>query len=139
LGKSSFYECNSLKSVLFECDSQLEQIEQSAFRGTCLKSIEIPSSVIVLGEISFFSEESWQSLESLSFQNGSRLREIGKAAFPRTRLCSVIVPCSVEILGMKSFEGCKSLKSVTFENGSRYAQIEMNAIEANRASVRATG
>jgi hypothetical protein len=43
----------SLESVIFESGSRLERIEESAFAESGLKSIEIPSSVVVLGKESF--------------------------------------------------------------------------------------
>jgi hypothetical protein len=50
LGKSSFYGCKSLESVTFESVSRLERIEAFAFERSGLKSIEIPSSGVVLGK-----------------------------------------------------------------------------------------
>jgi hypothetical protein len=45
LGQGSFYECESLESVTFESGSRLERIEELAFSGSGLRSIEIPGSV----------------------------------------------------------------------------------------------
>jgi hypothetical protein len=56
----------------------LERIEESAFSKSGLKSILIPSSVVVLGKESFYSCE---SLGSVTFENGSRLERIGQSAF----------------------------------------------------------
>jgi hypothetical protein len=52
------------------------------FKGSGFKSIEIPSSVVVLGERSF---SECQSLESMTFESGSHLERIEKstAGIPR--------------------------------------------------------
>jgi hypothetical protein len=46
-----------------------------------LKSIEIPSSVVVLGKWSFYQ---CKSLESVTFEGGSRLEWIEESAFSQT-------------------------------------------------------
>jgi hypothetical protein len=47
--KKSFHPCKSVEFVMFESDSRLEGINKSASSGSGLKSIVIPSPVIVLG------------------------------------------------------------------------------------------
>jgi hypothetical protein len=54
-GKESFQACESLESVTFESDSRLERIEESAFRQSGLKSIEIPTSVTFIGDCAFLA------------------------------------------------------------------------------------
>jgi hypothetical protein len=68
----------SLESVTFESGSRLERIEESAFLESRLKSILIPSSVVVLGRESFYQ---CKSLESVTFESGSRLDQIEGSAF----------------------------------------------------------
>jgi hypothetical protein len=70
--------CESLESVTFESGPRLERIEDGAFQGSGPKSIEIPSSVVVLGSWSFFE---CLSLKSVRFESGSRLERIGKSMF----------------------------------------------------------
>jgi hypothetical protein len=67
--------------VTFEENSRLEQIKGSAFCQSGLKSIVIPSSVIVLGEESF---RGCKSLESVTFEKGSRLECIEDRAFDQS-------------------------------------------------------
>jgi hypothetical protein len=126
LGRSSFFECKSLGFVRFGRDSRLERVEESAFYGNepppnQLKSIEIPSSVVVLGKWCFHQ---CQSLESVAFESGSRLKKIGGAAFEGSKLKSIQIPSCVVVLGKRSFSWCKALESVTFESGSRLEQIK---------------
>jgi hypothetical protein len=55
LDQSSFAACKSLESVEFEKGSEIEIFGASAFSGSGLESIVIPSSVIVLSQSSFSS------------------------------------------------------------------------------------
>jgi hypothetical protein len=64
--------------VAFEKGSPLERNEEYAFSWSALKSIEIPSSVIGLGEQGFFDCE---PLESVTFEIGSRLERIDRSIF----------------------------------------------------------
>jgi hypothetical protein len=74
--------------VTFESGSRLERIEEYAFHGSGLKSIDIPSSVVVLGKQSF---SRCNALESVTFESGSRLERINKSMFEHSRVsfCSV--------------------------------------------------
>jgi hypothetical protein len=88
--------------VSFEIGSRLERIEESAFSQSGLKSIEIPSSVVVLGNSSF----SWcESLDSVTFESGSRLERIEGLAFCETKLKSILIPPSVTFVDDSAFVG----------------------------------
>jgi hypothetical protein len=63
--------------VTFESGSRLERIEEHAFEGSKLKSIVVPSSVVV-GKSAF--KGCW-SLEWVTFENGSRLKRIEESAY----------------------------------------------------------
>jgi hypothetical protein len=99
LGKSSFCECDSLESVVFESGCRVERIEELAFSGSKLKSIVIPSSVVILGKQSF---EWCTSLESVAFETGSRVDRIEALAFSETGLKSIVIPSSVMFIGKRS-------------------------------------
>jgi hypothetical protein len=109
----------------------MERIEGFAFYASELKSILIPSSVVVFGKWSF----SWcKSLESVTFENGSRLERIEESAFYGSELKSIEIPSAVVVLGKASFYGCKSLESVTFESGSRLERISESIFAGSRVS-----
>jgi hypothetical protein len=59
-----------------------------AFSGSGLKSIEIPSSVVILGKESF---SHCGSLETVTFETGSRLGWINKSMFGETRVDFVLL------------------------------------------------
>jgi hypothetical protein len=86
--------------VTFESGSRLERIEESAFYGSGLKSVEIPSSVGVLGKKNFYQ---CKSLESATFESGSRLERIEELVFYESGLKSIEIPSSVAVLGKCSF------------------------------------
>jgi hypothetical protein len=111
--------------VAFEKGSSLEEIWESAFHLSWLRSIVIPSSVVVLGKSSFY--ESW-FLESVTFESGSRLERIEESAFEGSGLRSIEIPSSVVVLGKNSFFMCEKLESMRFENGSRLERIEETAL-----------
>jgi hypothetical protein len=96
-----------------------------------LKSIEIPSSVVILGKTSFGE---CKSLESVTFESGSRLERIDDMAFSGSGLKSIEIPSSVVILGKESFSHCGSLETVTFETGSRLEWINKSMFRETRVN-----
>jgi hypothetical protein len=100
LGKESFSECRSLESVTFENCSRLERIGEYSFFHSGLRSIEIPSSVVVLGTLSF---RECRSLESVTFENGARLERIDESAFRKSGLKSIVIPSSVAFVSDCAF------------------------------------
>jgi hypothetical protein len=78
----------------------LERIEESAFSASELRSIVIPSSVVVLGKGSF---SGCRSLESVVFENNSRLELIEEFAFSQSGLQSITIPASVTFIDAAAF------------------------------------
>jgi hypothetical protein len=89
-----------------------------------LRSIVIPSSVVILGHGSF---SACGALETVVFESGSRLELIGDSAFDRSGLHSIIFPSSVVVLGKRSFCCSASLGRIAFDDGSRLERIEESA------------
>jgi hypothetical protein len=82
--------------VIFESGSILSRIEKGALRGTGLISIEIPSSVEILGENCFIKCE---SLTSPTFESQSIMSRTGKHGFDLAGLTEIVIPPSVDIFG----------------------------------------
>ena len=84
-------------------------IGNSAFAGCIgLKSVKIPSSVILIGNGAFYR---CSGLANVTLP--SSLTEIGYAAFLGcTGLTSVIIPGNVTLIGAQAFTHCKALTSV---------------------------
>jgi hypothetical protein len=91
---------SAVHEAVFERGSELEKIAESGFRESQLKSIVIPSSVLILGESSFRACD-W--LRSVVFEHGSRLERIGKWAFKESGLRSIVIPSSVRVFGRIEF------------------------------------
>jgi hypothetical protein len=98
----------------------LERIGGYAFSWSGLKSIEIPRSVVDLGEESFFG---CLALGSVGFQNDSRSERIDKSAFQCSGLKAIVIPSSVIGLGKDCFCCCKSLESAVTESGLKWIAI----------------
>jgi len=81
------------------------KIGTSAFRGSQLKKIIIPTGVQTIGDCAF---QLCKSLCEVVMSNG--VSEIGQSAFSNcTKLKSVIIPFSITKVGDWAFVGCKSL------------------------------
>ena len=127
IGAKAFYNCNkltgiilpaSLQSVsdyLFYCcydltsitlQQEVDSIGKQAFYMTMLTKIEIPSSVLSIGEKAFFVDPSINTgkvskteLTTVTFGVNSKLRTIGYAAFKNnTKLVYINLPDSLEVL-----------------------------------------
>jgi hypothetical protein len=110
----------------------LERIEESAFQWSGLKSIKIPSSVIALGEMSFYK---CKSLKSVEFESGCQLKGIGEEAFYESGLRSIEIPSSVVTLGRRSFSESKQLASVKFERGSKMERIDESLFSGSGVNI----
>jgi hypothetical protein len=120
--------------MTFENGSRLERIEESALHASGLKSIVIPSCVLVLGPSSFYG---CASLKSVTFESCSRIKQIDEKAFSgdantSNQLKSIVIPSSVVVLGKESFYWCECLESVTFEIGSRLERIDESAFSESK-------
>lgn len=87
IGKYAFSRCDQLTSVTLP--HSLTSLEYAAFSFTRLASIEIPNTVIQIGDF--------------AFNNCKKLR-------------SIIIPNSVTDLGVYAFQSCDELKSVRLSN-----------------------
>jgi hypothetical protein len=94
------------------------------FSGSGLHTILIPSSIIVLGKMSF---SGCNSLESVLFETGGRLSRTEESAFHDSGLKSIVILASVVVLGESSFSKCESLTSVRFESGFPSQEIDQSA------------
>jgi hypothetical protein len=130
LDKGSFSDHRSLQEVTFESGSQLERIEESAFRDSGLRSIVIPSSVVVLGKECFYCS---RSLESVTFENSSRLERIEDSAFWGTRIQSIVIPERVAFLSGSAL--CvQSLTSISISPDHQYLRMRGDFIEDKSGS-----
>jgi hypothetical protein len=121
----------TVTSVVFEFKSKLGEIGNSAFPGTGLKSVVIPSFVTILGDRSFGNCE---SIVSVLFESGSRLIRICSSSFTQSGLGELEIPASVLFLESHCFAFCVLLSSVEFESGSRLLRIEKSVFSCTALS-----
>ena len=113
IGNSAFSDCESLETVTFGENSNLETIDVCAFSACPLTSITIPSSVTSIGDHAF---DSCESLETVTFEAGSNLETIGDYSFYNCSLTSVTIPSNVISIGERAFyDGSENLETMTFE------------------------
>lgn len=101
LGGQAFCNCTSLRSVMFENNSQLEIMGSGIFSGcSALENISIPSNVTII--------------ESYAFKGCTALK-------------SIKIPNSVTSIGNSAFYNCTSIISIAVgENNQNYKSIDGN-------------
>jgi hypothetical protein len=120
-----FASCESVKSVVFEENSQLSRLEARAFCESGLTSIHLPASVSVIGEHCF---SDCASLASITFESGSQLSELANSVFSSSGLTSIHLPASVLVIGARCFSDCVSLTSITFDPASKFCGSEADLL-----------
>lgn len=117
IGDYAFFTCGQLQTLNFETgdngESAVTYIGVSAFNQSALSSIEIPDSVLVIGDYAFFDNE-WANTITI----GKSVQSIGAYAFS---VCSaveeLVIPDSVVSIGDCAFVYCEGLKSLVLGSG----------------------
>jgi hypothetical protein len=110
IDRGAFSDTN-IKSVVFEENSRLQIIEDSAF-SSCrsLEKVTVPKSVTLIDKNAFYS---CLLLNSFTFEEGSQLETIGSSAFVFcTTLESIILPEKVRLIGERAFSNCSSFSTI---------------------------
>jgi len=116
---------SSLQTITFGEGSHLIYIDDFAF-SNCpyLSSINIPASVMTIGNSAFYN---CSSLQTVTFTENSALQTIYDEAFRLcTSLTSITIPASVTEIHESAFVDCK-LSTLTFAEGSELEVIHENA------------
>ena len=116
IGDHAFYGCTLLTSVMFEPNSALTYIGNSAFRECTFTSVTIPKSVITIDCWAFCRCD---NLSSLSFENGSELQTIGQYAFYGIPITTLTIPQHVTSIGISAFDDCSNLTTLIYEEGTQ--------------------
>lgn len=102
----AFYGKSGVTSVSFENAVHLEYIGCSAFSGTGITALNIPSWV---GEVDFAAFQNCASLEEVVL--GSGITTVAMQSFYNCdSLCSVTLPQNLETIEEYAFAGCEQLK-----------------------------
>ena len=105
---------SALASLTFEDNSKLSAIGNSAFYGTKLKSLALPTSLREIGDGAFAN---CGYLVAATLPEG--LITVGKEVFKESyQLVSVSLPSTLQTLETCAFEGCYNLKNVSFAKNS---------------------
>jgi hypothetical protein len=124
-----FMWCASVKSVVFEANTQLSRLEDGAFSWSGLTSIHLPASVTFIGEFCF---SLCRSPASITFESGSQLSQLAKEAFSQSGLTSIHLPASVTVIGERCFSNCRSLEWITFDPASEFCGREADLLAGVR-------
>ena len=126
LSDGCFYECESLRSVLFGASSKLERICYGAFSRTSIESLSIPDGVVELGgqcslerlrlcKVVFGVAVLLERVDKMTFSFPSietvlLVRHLSLKTYVRhwDEYCSALIPDSVEV-GEKRFCKCNSV------------------------------
>ena len=112
----AFYKCSKLKTISFESGSKLTIIEENAFQYSGLESINIPASVINIGDAVF---KDCIYLRNVNFEKNSQLKNLGNEVFYRSSsLTKINIPAGVSIIGKNTFRGTTSLETINFDSKS---------------------
>lgn len=118
---------NCTKLATFNMPKTLEQIDEKAFYGTALTSVEfykLRFSDVYLGN----SFENCSSLEIAYFHEGCTFEKLPKGMFKNcTSLKTLRLPSCVKVIGEEAFYRCKALEGVSFWDNLE--EIEMSAFQ----------
>ncbi len=107
--------------------ANLTAIPNYAFDACKFTSIDIPNSVVSIGNSAFYE---CTSLKEVSLSDN--LTNIGSSAFYGcSSLGSITIPGSVVSMKDKSFYGCDALKQVNIENIGNWCAITFSSASAN--------
>ena len=139
---SAFYNCGKLISVTFAPNGKLRAIERSAFAGTGITSIQLPSTLEMIGTTIFertgltsieipasvtsiigYAFSGCPKLTSVTFAPNSKLKSIDSYVFSGTGITSITIPASVTSILEYAFSGCPKLVSVTFAPNGKLKSI----------------
>lgn len=109
IAEDAFYQCTNIKSV--EIPESVVEIGQWAFAETGLQKVIIPASVRKIGDAAFCR---CKNLEEVRLFNG--VKEIGEGAFSETAIKDIVLPNSLTIVGDSTFSKCTKLVSATLSS-----------------------
>ena len=149
IGLYAFSNCEGMKTITFEKNSILENIQDGAFEACfLLEEIKIPASVITIYPCAF---RACLSLERVEFEQGSRLERIYSEGFAYCEsleeielpsnlemifgmafigcgLSKVSIPASIKIIGDQAFSNCLNLSEMYYAGtADDWAKIDIDS------------
>ena len=125
INAEAFRDVQNLKTITFDANSQLQEIEYYAFRWcSSLKEVTLPKSLPKLNEIFYMCI----NLETINVPAGSKLKNIRHGAFStnsKLKAFNFLGDCELERLEKNVFAGLRLLESFNIPKSVRF--IESNA------------
>jgi len=123
-------ECKEIASFAFKnsdikkviCNEGLTKISSNAFLGSKIKEIELPTTLLCIGDDAF---RNCFDLESICFNDG--LKEIGSYSFSYTKIEKVHIPSSVSKIGTNPLMGCSLLENISVDEENKTYSSFMNS------------
>lgn len=110
IGDRAFYAAQSLKEI--QLPSVLQTIGNEAFLSVNMDSLELPDTMVSIGDASF------AGTKIATLDLGSGLQTIGKSAFIETQLQSLNIPDNVTTVGDMAFAYIPRLRHVEISKGA---------------------
>lgn len=121
IGRSAFKNCEKLKSVEFEENSQLQKICDSAFENTLIEKIKIPINVKIIGDESL----SCGCLKYIEIPDNCELTTIEANAFQYSKIEFLNIPSKcIDLKDSWCKEVNKLTKIVVSKNNPRYMSVD---------------
>ncbi len=132
--KFAFAQNNSLSTVDFSNNEVLTTIEESAFEGTALTSLTLPTSVVSIGAKAF------KSVDIVEFNAPTDLQNIGESAFENAPIVNVTLNSNLLVIGAYAFKNCQIREFIIPENtiigeGLLLGNNNLNKLELNQGLI----
>lgn len=109
---AAFSACEALENL--KLGKNIIEISERAFYGTAITSLELTSSIQIIGESAF---DSCKNLHMIHFNSGAENLEIGKTAFGYCEaLETLVLPDNIKKIGENAFKACAALKKIDIGN-----------------------
>lgn len=99
---------------------------KSFYSNNNIKSVIFPSSVEIIGAMSFYQ---CKNLINITFKGNSKLRRIEGSAFSGTSLFKISLPASLEEVLYDAFGDCQNLTSINLHKDSKLKSITNNVFD----------
>ena len=115
IGEKAFYSCTNLDSIVFPDNTNIKEINDSAFYHCAFTSFVVPKSVTHIGKKAFSYIYTLKEITILG-----NVTVINDATFMQCQNLKIVsLPDTVEIVGTEAFSGCYNLSEVNIgENSS---------------------
>lgn len=118
LGDNVFDSSDLLKEVIFENNSQIQNINKQFANVANIESIDFGdnNSLLTIADYAFAD---YGSLTNVDFGQNSSLYSLGEECFRGCDIANIVLPATLAEVGTNTFLNCNALTAISFEDGSR--------------------